>query len=126
MALLTTTLLVTVLRIVDGDTFIVSAANCASPVLCDNVSVRLADVDTPELSSHCQLASTKAQEAKQLLAARLPVFTEINLTVYTHKDKYGRLLAVLPDIAAELKSKGLAVPYKGQKKTFDWCKVQSV
>ena len=126
MALLTTTLLVSVLRIVDGDTFIVSAAKCASPVLCDNVYVRLADIDAPALNSSCPQASLKAQEAKQLLAARLPVFTELNLTIYTHKDKYGRLLAVLPDISDELKSKGLAVPYKGQKKTFDWCKVQSV
>lgn len=72
----------TVLRVVDGDTI----------VLSDNRKVRLIGINAPELSAFGHPAACYAEEAKQFLQSQLTGKTIHLRKEVSETDKYGRLL----------------------------------
>lgn len=116
---LTTLILVTVLRVIDGDTLSIQAANCHVPLLCQT-TLRVAHIDAPELHSTC----TKERDAGRLALNRVkqlvPPGTVLTLTD-PKKDRYGRILADVPLIRETLIAEGLAVLYEGEKKPSKPC-----
>lgn len=102
----------TVERVVDGDTVRVSAQIWVDQLV--SVSVRLRDVDAPELfRPQCPAEKERAREAKAYVEAMLGA-GEVSLSDVAH-DKYGgRVVARLvtasgADVGAALLAEGLAV-----------------
>lgn len=42
------------ISVYDGDTIRVDIANCDQPILCQNISIRIFGIDTPEIRGKCQ------------------------------------------------------------------------
>ncbi len=108
---------VTLLKVIDGDTLKVSLP-CENTVLCQNMSVRVRGVDTPELHSKNPQERQKAQAAKTFTVQ----FTQgktLNL-MGCGRDKYFRLLCDVKangqDLASALLTAGHAAPYDGGTK----------
>lgn len=108
---------VTLIKVIDGDTLKVSLP-CQNAVFCQNISVRVRGVDTPELRSKNPQGRQKAQEAKAFTIQ----FTQnknLNLT-HCARDKYFRLLCNVEadgeDLSAALLNAGYAAPYDGGTK----------
>ncbi len=108
---------VTLIKVIDGDTLKVSLP-CKNAVFCQNISVRVRGVDTPELRSKNPQERQKAQEAKAFTIQ----FTQnknLNLT-HCARDKYFRLLCNVEadgeDLSAALLNAGYAAPYDGGTK----------
>ena len=83
--------------VLDGDTF--AASVNVAPDIAISVRVRLINVDTPELKGECEFEIDLAKQAKQRLAALLPLGAKIDLQ-NIKDDKYlGRIDAnvILPD-----------------------------
>ncbi|MBI3506124.1 MAG: thermonuclease family protein [Proteobacteria bacterium] len=102
-------------RAVDGDT-----------IVCAGETIRISNIDTPELGSHARCAS----EAE--LAARAKTFTATRLAageVVLHRDvkrprdRYGRTLATVAvdgrDLGEALVAAGLARVWDGRR--HPWC-----
>lgn len=109
--------------VVDGDTLRAELSGIPQPL--NKVSIRLLGIDTPEIKGKCQKEKDKAQEAKKFLTG-LFVKTEKIEMFNLHWDKYGsRILAdVIFDgvnVSDQLITAGLAVPYFGKKKVYNWC-----
>lgn len=109
--------------IIDGDTLKAELENVPEPL--NKISIRIRGVDTPEIKGQRDSEKQKAQAAKITLKEWLKVTENISLQNLKW-DKYGgRILAdVFFDnisVSGYLIDKGLAVPYFGEKKTFDWC-----
>lgn len=115
---------VRVVRIIDGDTFV-------ADVLLDNdikiktVSVRLRNVDTPELHGKCEDEIKQAKYAKQRLGELLPENSIIEID-HIKNDKYqGRIDANVYDFANRdvglvLVEEQVGRPYSGGKRQ-SWC-----
>lgn len=89
---------VEVLRIVDGDTF-VGKIKLSDDTEVAPVSVRLINVDTPELNGQCDEEIKRARYAKQRLAELIPVGSAIEIKNIKN-DKYsGRIDANVFDSA---------------------------
>lgn len=79
-----------VVRIVDGDTFIGRVKLSKTAEVAD-VSIRLRNVDTPELRGQCEQEIKQARAAKQRLAELIPEGSTIEIKNITN-DKYdGRI-----------------------------------
>ncbi|MGZ7496921.1 thermonuclease family protein [Corynebacterium sp. ZY180755] len=109
----------TVTKIVDGDTI---EANVDGT----NKRIRLLNIDTPEMGKECL-----AQEAKDYLASRLPIGTEITLEYDEDRtDKYGRdLAAIFVDdsfINKDVVAAGFATAMKVGKNTKYYYEIKSV
>ena len=111
-----------VLRVVDGDTFEVSARIWLGQRV--TTLVRIDGVDAPELRARCDAEATLAARATEALAELV-----LNRTVWLtdiRNDKYGgRIVAAarLPtgeDVGAWLVNAGLARVYAGGTRT-PWC-----
>lgn len=108
---------VTLIKVIDGDTLKVSLP-CQNAVFCQNISVRVHGVDTPELRSKNPQERQKAQEAKAFTIQ----FTKNKTLNLTHcaRDKYFRLLCNVEadgeDLSAALLNAGYAAPYDGGTK----------
>ena len=109
--------------VLDGDTF--AASVNVAPDIAISVRVRLINVDTPELKGECEFEIDLAQQAKQRLAAVLPLGAKIDLQ-NIKDDKYlGRIDAnvILPDgrdLGDVLVQDGLARKYDGGRRRT-WC-----
>ena len=107
-----------IIRVTDGDTLLVSIPSFP-PILGQNISVRLAGCDTPELKSDNPEVRNKALEAKAMTEALAPPGSTVWLRDI-RRDKYFRLLARVEangvDVAERLLTLGLALPYAGGKK----------
>ena len=111
-----------VVRVLDGDTF--EARVHVWPGIDITTKVRLRGIDAPELRARCPDERSKAEAARDALAAMLEegsVFvTRVGL------DKYGgRVLAdagtrSVADVGAAMLAAGLARPYDGGKRQ-GWC-----
>lgn len=121
-----------VVRIYDGDTFFITIPSL-NPVFGDELGVRIAGIDTPELRSRCSTDSGKAIEKELAIRARNVVdqlfLSDGNRFVILEnleRGKYFRLVADVwiddVNIKKVLIDSGLAVDYDGGKKTKDWCK----
>ncbi|MFI0434818.1 MAG: thermonuclease family protein [Parachlamydiaceae bacterium] len=107
-----------VCRVHDGDTFIVDIFD-VHPLIGEKISIRIAKIDTPEITDKREKIKKMAIEARDYVADRLNHANIIELT-NMQRDKYFRILADVYidgiDLAEELISKGLAKPYDGAKK----------
>ena len=109
-------------KVIDGDTIdsgIKPFTNLPS------LKIRIAGIDSPEIHGKCQKEKDLAIEAKKFLEITLKD-VDVKFDVFGY-DKYGGRILAIPyvmdvSIADEMIRRGLAIPYKGQKKTKDWCK----
>lgn len=99
----------TVVRVVDGDTLIVSINN-------GDHTIRLLNVDTPETKDPNQPVECLGPQAAEYLAEQLPEGTAVRLEFDAERhDKYGRTLAGVfaPNgtlVNAEIAREGLGIP----------------
>ncbi len=115
---------VLVTRIVDGDTFKATVL-LADGIEVMSVSVRLRNVDTPELNGQCAYEIMRANQAKQRLEELIPVGSVIEIT-NVKNDKYaGRIDANVfdadnRDVGLVLINEKFGRPYSGGKR-LSWC-----
>lgn len=112
----------------DGDTFKVNVY-WLPPVFGEDLSIRLRDIDTPEMRSSCStdeqrvVERTLAKKSRDYLEARLTTARSIVATDLG-RDKYFRILATLyidgVNINDELITLGHAKVYDGRTKV-GWC-----
>ena len=110
--------------IVDGDTFIADVL-LDEGIEVNSVSVRLDNVDTPELHGECEYEIERANYAKQRLAELIPVGSIIEIKNIKNDKYQGRIDASVFD--AQNKNVGLILirenlgrPYSGGKRE-SWC-----
>lgn len=101
------------LRIWDGDTFRVGSYR--------GESVRILNIDAPEIQGKCRYEIDLAQSSKRRLANLLE---GQRVQIYRQKkDRYGRTLAVISvngqDVGDQLVSEGLARTWSGRREP--WC-----
>jgi micrococcal nuclease len=102
------------LRIWDGDTFRVGSYR--------GESVRILNIDAPEIEGRCRFEVNLAQESKRRLADLLDG-QRVQIR-RQNKDRYGRTLAVISvkgkDIGDQLVGEGLARTWIGRREP--WCR----
>ncbi len=115
-------------RVIDGDTLAVRARIWLDQEV--RVKVRIAHIDTPELSARCSRERQMAVLARDFIQNILFAKEQAEPTVWLSdidQDKYGgRVLARVAvhsgsDIAGALVQAGLAQSYDGKKRA-DWCR----
>lgn len=113
-----------VLRVIDGDTILVSARPWPQQTM--EVYVRLRGIDAPELKSKCDPTRLAARAAYVALANLTDGQRDIRL-VHIASDKYfGRIVADIEladgrNPAQEMLAAGLVSPYEGGHKTDAAC-----
>ena len=102
-------------RAVDGDT-----------IVCAGETIRISNIDTPELGKHARCASEAdlAARAKAFTAARLAAGrVELHRDIRRPRDRYGRTLATVridgADLGEALVAAGLARIWDGRRHA--WC-----
>lgn len=109
----------TVVSVYDGDTLHVDVLSWPA-IVGDNVGVRVAGIDTPELKDKRDEVRGKAFDARSVTVQLCEVGSQIELK-RMRRDKYFRVVANVicqgKDLGAELLSLGLAKPYDGGTKT---------
>ena len=111
-------------RIVDGDTFVAKVL-LADGIEVMSVSVRLRNVDTPELHGQCESEIKRAEYAKQRLGEIIPVGSTVELKNIKN-DKYpGRIDANVfdsanRDVGLVLVQENVGRAYNGEKRK-SWC-----
>ena len=110
-------------RVYDGDTFYIDLP-CNINVICKDLGVRVYGIDTPEIRTKSKIEKAKAYKAK----AEAINFLKNDIKLKDCKrDKYFRLNCEVINsnnkkLSEYLIEKNLAVPYFGEKKTYDWSK----
>lgn len=103
----------------DGDTFR-AVINEFPPIIGNRIGIRIAGIDTPEMTDKRPQIQALARKAKQYTVKRLREGKLIKLE-NMRRDKYFRILAdVIIDgtsLGSELIQQGLAKPYEGGTKT---------
>jgi endonuclease YncB( thermonuclease family) len=110
----------------DGDTVTFKIDN-VHPLIGDNISVRIAGIDTAELRGKGPCEKEKAYEAKHFVEEKLKTAKRIEIQ-NAKRDKYFRILGevVVDGIFLHhlLLEKKLAVLYTGKRKPkVDWCQI---
>jgi len=113
---------VSFVRNYDGDTIVVNIKD-VHPLLGEEIAVRIAGIDTPEIKAGCEEEKKKALIAKEFVKKVCGASKRIELRD-AGRDKYFRILASvyvdglnLGDIMIR---EGMAVPYDGGTKP-NWC-----
>lgn len=115
---------VVVKYIVDGDTFIGDVI-LAKDIAVESVSVRLRNVDTPEIHGQCAEEIKRAEYARQRLGELIPVGSTVEITNIKN-DKYpGRIDANVydsdnRDVGLVLVREKVGREYHGGKRQ-SWC-----
>ena len=109
-------------RVVDGDTVLVSARIWLGQRV--TVSVRLAGIDAPEIRGRCAAERARAGQARDFLVRRLAT-GGVALADIQYGKFAGRVVARLldgdgADLGAALLAAGLARPYAGRRRGA-WC-----
>ena len=112
-----------VTSIYDGDTFRANISDYP-PIIGQHMGIRINGVDTPEMRGKCEQETVLAKRAKQYTLTMLRSAKTIELR-NMQRGKYFRIVA---DVYADGQSigeglifEGLAVIYKGGRKSHDWC-----
>ncbi|RYC04773.1 thermonuclease family protein [Ciceribacter ferrooxidans] len=110
------------IRVVDGDTLLVSAAPW--PEHSIETYVRLRGIDAPELHAKCEATRFAAQQARDGLSKLLT--TKISLLAISGDKYYGRVLADIRledgrSVADVLLASGLVESYDGGRKHLHPC-----
>ncbi len=114
---------VTIIRIIDGDS-IVANIDLGDYLCFEKRTIRLANLDTPELNGDTEKERMLAVKAKLFMESKLLIGQEY-LFISTEKaDKYGRSLGSIhdkegKDLATQLIQNGFAIDYTGGTKK-DW------
>ncbi|MDI3462121.1 MAG: hypothetical protein OJF50_000942 [Nitrospira sp.] len=107
----------------DGDTCTFTLP-AVPPPFGNQIPIRLAGVDTPEIHGKCDREKLLARKAQAFTQGLLNEAKQVEL-VDMRRDKYFRVLAGIRadgrDVARQLIEAGLAVPYNGGTKTANWC-----
>ncbi|MBR7158221.1 MAG: thermonuclease family protein [Alphaproteobacteria bacterium] len=111
-----------VIRVIDGDTLVVSAQIWLGHKI--ETIVRIKGIDAPELKGKCPYEKELAKEAKSFLKQAVNGKT-IMLSDISNGKYAGRVLANIqtdkyPSIGTTLINAGLARPYYGEKRS-SWC-----
>ena len=113
-----------IVSIYDGDTFRVNLDGDMPRIFGENISIRVANIDTPELRAKCEKEKILARKAKQFTVQKLREAKVIVLKS-VQRGKYFRIVAdvfldgvSLSDLLLE---HNLAVKYDGGKKVKNWC-----
>lgn len=114
----------------DGDTITFNLPYF-HPIIGNNISIRVAGINTPEIRGKCKAEKELADTAKEMVKVLLADANNIELLnmsselLNMSRGKYFRIIA---DIVADGKSvkealieNNLAVAYDGGTKTKDWC-----
>ena len=113
-----------IVSIYDGDTFRVNLDGDMPRIFGENISIRVANVDTPEIRTKCVKEKILARKAKQFSVQKLREAKVIVLK-NVQRGKYFRIVAdVYVDgvlLSKQLLDNNLAVQYAGKKKKHDWC-----
>ncbi|MCI5165188.1 MAG: thermonuclease family protein [Candidatus Electrothrix sp. GM3_4] len=108
----------------DGDTITVDLKG-QHPLFGDNIPIRVAGIDTPEIRGKCAQEKELAREAKNVVHKIMSKAQKITLK-NVQRGKYFRIIADVQadkkDVADILIKKRLAVRYDGGTKGFDWCR----
>lgn len=112
------------IRVIDGDTVLVSARPWPDHQV--KTYVRLRGIDAPELKSRCPTVRQAAVEAQSTLTTLLQSSPVVALTEISGDKYYGRVVATLTladgtDPAETLLSAGLVDPYRGGRKKTARC-----
>ncbi|SSC69475.1 unnamed protein product [Ciceribacter sp. T2.26MG-112.2] len=112
------------IRVIDGDTVLVSAMPWPDHHV--KTYVRLRGIDAPELKSRCPAVRSAALEAQSILTELLKASPVVALTEISGDKYFGRVVAALTladgsDPAAALLSAGLVNPYRGGRKKTATC-----
>ena len=114
---------VTYHRCYDGDTCTFAIPG-VHPLFGENISVRIAGIDTPEIKGKCQKEKALAMQARNLARRMLGQARRIDF-LDAERGKYFRIVARVvadgKDIGRTLIARGLAVGYDGGKKVKGWC-----
>ena len=118
---------VKIVSVYDGDTFKVNLP-CGYPIFCSNISVRVKDIDTPEIKTANKCEKAAAKRAKKLTQDFL---SGDNIILRNcERDKYFRLLCEVKnilfgeeiDLSKLLLKNKLAYKYfGGTKQEINWC-----
>lgn len=113
---------VKLIRVYDGDSITVNIPS-VHPIIGKSVGVRLAHIDTPELSGKCAKEKELAYKAKDAVLQMVPPDKVITLR-HIRRDMYFRILADVEmggiDVGTKLIELGLARLYEGSTKK-SWC-----
>ncbi|ATC88011.1 thermonuclease family protein [Pseudoalteromonas arctica] len=113
-----------IVSIYDGDTFRVNLDGDMPRIFGENISIRVANVDTPEIRTKCVKEKILARKAKQFSVQKLREAKVIVLK-NVQRGKYFRIVAdVYVDgvlLSKQLLDNNLAVQYAGKKKKHNWC-----
>ncbi len=113
----------TPIAVIDGDTFRADIVGW-SPVVAENIRVRVRGVDAPEIRGKCKQEKMLARKARSFTAHLLWTARNIELRAI-ERGKYFRLLADVvfdgQDLATALIESGHGRPYVGKGKRPDWC-----
>ena len=108
----------------DGDTITFDIAG-VHPLLGNNIKVRLAGIDTPEVRTKDKCEKAAGKNAKQIVATLLRKAKRIDLED-VRRGKYFRIVANVKvdgqSVTELLLSRGMGYPYDGGKKRkINWC-----
>ena len=108
----------------DGDTIKFNIAR-VHPLLGNNINVRLAGIDTPEVRTKDKCEKAAGKIAKQTVATLLRKAKRIDLED-VRRGKYFRIVANVKvdgqSLTELLLSRGMGYPYDGGKKRkINWC-----
>lgn len=112
-------------KVIDGDTIHVDVNISGCPdVLCKDLPIRISGIDTAEIHT------TNPIEKQWAKLAKLEMEKFVNRDFYIYncsRDKFFRVDCSLMDAdqldyAQYMKDIKLAIPYQGEKKTYDWTK----
>ncbi len=116
-----------VVRVIDGDTFTVDLPQCDIAEVCDDVSIRILDIDTPEMNDPSPCVRAMAEASRGRLRVLLPRGAFVRLSQRT-ADGFGRIVArvTLPaplggltiDIGETLIREGYARPWTGRREPW--------
>lgn len=114
-----------IVSIYDGDTFRVDLDGDMPRIFGENISIRVANIDTPELRAKCENEKILARKAKQFTVQKLREAKVIVLKS-VQRGKYFRIVADVHldgvSLSNILLEQSLAVKYDGKKKVGTWCK----
>ena len=111
-----------IVEVYDGDTFKIDLPS-QHPLFGDDISVRVAGIDTPELRGTSDKVKALAYKAKNRTQELLSDAKTIELK-NPQRDKYFRVLAEVwidgESLGEKLKSDGLAKEYDGEGARPEW------
>lgn len=112
------------IRNYDGDTITLDL-DCKIDYFCNNRSIRIYGIDTPEIRTKNKCKKRKALLAKMFVKDKLSNATEIIANDCLHGKYHREICEIIYDgnnLGEELMDSGLAYPYYGKtKQKVNWC-----